>query len=599
MEEVKLSNSFWFNSDEDVNTQDKDSSVSYEIPSHRPVAMFDFENYQTADSIYFTVTGFISSELVNANGIYNKTSNKLNNEIVYTNNNGWFIFNENSYWVLANNIEATNNDLSDFEYTTSESSKTPRRFNGNFGSSELFNNEVGIVEIDFIYKTPTPTPSPTQTPTPTPSPTYKENDEGIDSPSTPIPAFTPTPTPTQTPTPFIDTLSTPTPTPSDLGEESVLLVKYGEFGITKKYYDMSSNPRQTEQEIINDFSKQGIEIEGILELEELMSVDIYSTDFLVSIINLDNINIKIRNYERLVSSELKSNKLSKYGWDSSGVLSIGSFRSFYLSQTGRGRLHDYNNQQPLQDTLGMSIKSWIGARPCFVKIKSDVETITSFSVSNGRHDGINIKWNPAKNSNYVKIENSSDGINWTTLVDNLSNSSSDGYLDKISPRGQLIYYRIVSYGNMESETTSLVKSGWRLGFPDAPTNVKASRNYTNRIHVTWDSPTSQNDYSKLESYSIYRSKLLDENNRPLPRSFTTFEKIASNITETSFMDIGEIGESLQHDVAYFYIIESNNESTSFVTDEEYQELNTSSLPNQTAGGLRGLNIPDFNYIVDE
>ena len=33
----------------------------------------------------------------------------------------------------------------------------------------------------------------------------------------------------------------------------------------------------------------------------------------------------------------------------------------------------------------------------------------------------------AKNSNYVKIENSSDGINWTTLVDNLSNSSSDGY----------------------------------------------------------------------------------------------------------------------------------------------------------------------------
>ena len=156
---------------------------------------------------------------------------------------------------------------------------------------------------------------------------------------------------------------------------------------------MSSNPRQTEQEIINDFSKQGIEIEGILELEELMSVDIYSTDFLVSIINLDNINIKIRNYERLVSSELKSNKLSKYGWDSSGVLSIGSFRSFYLSQTGRGRLHDYNNQQPLQDTLGMSIKSWIGARPCFVKIKSDVETITSFSVSNGRHDGINIKWN--------------------------------------------------------------------------------------------------------------------------------------------------------------------------------------------------------------
>ena len=93
--------------------------------------------------------------------------------------------------------------------------------------------------------------------------------------------------------------------------------------------------------------------------------------------------------------------------------------------------------------------------------------------------------------------------------------------------------------------------------------------------------------------------MLDENNRPLPRSFTTFEKIASNITETSFMDIGEIGESLQHDVAYFYIIESNNESTSFVTDEEYQELNTSSLPNQTAGGLRGLNIPDFNYIVDE
>ena len=106
---------------------------------------------------------------------------------------------------------------------------------------------------------------------------------------------------------------------------------------------------------------------------------------------------------------------------------------------------------------------------------------------------------------------------------------------------------------MESETTSLVKSGWRLGFPDAPTNVKASRNYTNRIHVTWDSPTSQNDYSKLESYSIYRSKLLDENNRPLPRSFTTFEKIASNITETSFMDINKF-ESLQHDVAYFYII---------------------------------------------
>ena len=152
MEEVKLSNSFWFNSDEDVNTQDKDSSVSYEIPSHRPVAMFDFENYQTADSIYFTVTGFISSELVNANGIYNKTSNKLNNEIVYTNNNGWFIFNENSYWVLANNIEATNNDLSDFEYTTSESSKTPRRFNGNFGSSELFNNEVGIVKLILYIK---------------------------------------------------------------------------------------------------------------------------------------------------------------------------------------------------------------------------------------------------------------------------------------------------------------------------------------------------------------------------------------------------------------------------------------------------------------
>ena len=73
---------------------------------------------------------------------------------------------------------------------------------------------------------------------------------------------------------------------------------------------------------------------------------------------------------------------------------LDHFVHFICHKLVRGRLHDYNNQQPLQDTLGMSIKSWIGARPCFVKIKSDVETITSFSVSNDLTCfRINIKWN--------------------------------------------------------------------------------------------------------------------------------------------------------------------------------------------------------------
>ncbi len=602
IDEIKLSNSFWFNTDTSLQNSDSDEQTEYVKPSHEAIVKFDFEKFQTADSIYFIVSGFVSRELSVANGTYNPTNNKLNDGIIYKNENGWYIFNESDYWVLANNVEATENELENFEFTTSNSSKTPSQFNGNFGSSNLFNDELGDVQLNFIFRTPTPTPTETPTPTPTPTPTYEDHDDGGDSPDDPISAFTPTPTPVLVPTPTpseIITLSS-TPTPSTLPIEDLIAVKYGEFAISKKQYDLSINPSKTEQEIIDEFAKQGIEIEGLLTLEEMIATSAYPENFLLTIINLQHINIKIKNYDKLVSNELRLNKLSKYGWNSEGTLSIGTFRSFYLSLNAKGRIHNYDGNQspPISDNT-MYIKSWMGPRPCFIKLKPDVTSITNFSVTNGRYDGIMIKWNPATNSNYVNIETSTDATTWSVLASNVSNSNSYGFLDTITPRGILTYFRIISYGNMDSQTTSMIKTGWRLGFPSAPTKVRASTNYLNRIHVTWTEPSNQTQYSEVESYNVYRSKLLDENNRPLPRTFTTYEKIASNITDTSFMDRGEVGEPLQVDTPYFYIIESKNEATSYILEEEYDQLNISSYPNSNPGGLLGLNLPDFNFIVED
>jgi len=300
------------------------------------------------------------------------------------------------------------------------------------------------------------------------------------------------------------------------------------------------------------------------------------------------VNIKVDKYSKLITDELTINKLSKYGWDSTGTLSVGHFRSFYLSTINSGRLHEYENEHPFEN-IGLYLKSWVDERHCLVKIGSGVNTAINLRVSTGRQDGNLVRWEPATNSSYVRLESSLDNQTWQTVAEVVPNTLSVvGYLDTNSVRGQLTYYRVVSLGNMGSETISISESGWRLGYPSKIESISASAgSHLDRIVISWDDSGVSNLYNKTESFDILRSKTNDFS------SFSNYVKIASGLTSSPYTDLGEVGEPLSIDERYYYIVVANNNATSYLTASEYEQSKVWS--NSAIGYISGFARGPVNF----
>ena len=290
----------------------------------------------------------------------------------------------------------------------------------------------------------------------------------------------------------------------------------------------------------------------------------------------------------MIADELTINKLSKYGWDSTGTLSVEHFRSFYLSTIDSGRLHKYENGHPFED-IGLYLKSWVEKRHCLVKIGSGVNTAINLRVSTGRQDGNLVRWEPATNSSYIRLESSLDDQTWQIVSEIIPNTASAvGYLDTNSARGRLTYYRVVSLGNLGSETISISESGWRLGYPSEIESTSASAgSHLDRIVVSWDDSGVNNLYNKTDSFDILRSKTNDFS------SFSTYDKIASGLASSPYTDLGEVGEPLNTDDRYYYIVVANNNATSYLTALEHEQSKVWS--NSAIGYISGFGRGPVNF----
>ena len=555
--------SFWFNEDK-THTENSLDELLYEKPDD-PIISFRFEDYDVLGGISLLVSGFSKEGTIIANGTYNRVNSSYNDTDVFQNMNGFYIFKNESCWVLQKSskpIDLEYLEESNIDYTTSDSKKIDSNFNGNFGSSVLFTDQVGIVEViaeNIIEKTPTPTPEKTPTPSVTITPTQSLNE----SPFTPESLITPTPTKQeQTPTPDI----TITPTPAQtLSKENPFIFEYGDFAITKQKYDLTKNSAEVEARVKEDLNDDQIIISGIMSVEE-----IFEREETLSRIpsEVKSFAITVQNYAKLENDKISVEDLSKYGWDSGNTLANGKFRTFYLSKNKLGLLHEYDDQHKLAE-YGYYIKSWIGPRNVAVKVLNQIDPVTDLSATKGLPEGVNLKWKPSYSANYIRIEyKSSNSDEWEILADKISQTRSTlGYLDESVSLNEERQYRVVSVGLSGKETISDTTSGWKLGIPLAPNSVNATYGkFSHKIDLNWDDSGRTSQFNTTESYTILRSESNEFTD------FSTYETIATDIKEPKYTD--ELNTSVS--TIYWYVVVANNAKTKIMTNEEFnQKINWS------------------------
>ena len=570
--------SFWFNFDSKIDNETKTNKTKFVKPEINPVIKLNGNNINKVSGLKIKLDGFKGIDIVDANGVYLEEDSLYNNMPIFSNSTEWIIYKESDMWILAKlKSPKKYEDIDTDQYITSNDEKLTSSFNGNYGFSDNFKNEVGLVELLLDFdNTPTPTVSHTYTlEKSTPTPTITLDDE---SPDTPIPPNTPTPTITplslQTPTPTI------TQTKTEV-ENNLLVFKFNNIAITNKKYDLSSgNPSKTEEDIIIDLRKEGIQAESIASVEDLLE-----QRFLLEKIpeTLQNFNVKVNNISNITDDVVKLNDLSKYGWDSSNVIKNGKFRTFYLSRNELGREHKYLKTSLFKDEK-FYLKSWFGEKNIMVKLKSNIDPVTFLNLSSGRHDGILIKWRPSKSAKYVRIERSQDDINWETVVDNLSQTySSTGYLDTTCPLGKKIFYRIISIGHDNSKSASYSRSSWRIGKPQKIKTTTASNSYPNMIKITWDDTGLTSEYNRTDYYTVLRSTTNDF------KSYSTYQTLATDIKTNSFTDLNFVNDIK----TYYYVIVSNNSYTENLNELEYEENRVWS--DSFVGNLSNINTTEYNY----
>ena len=570
--------SFWFNFDSKIDNETETNKTKFVKPEINPVIKLNGNNINKVSGLKIKLDGFKGIDVVDANGVYLEEDSLYNNMPIFSNSTEWIIYKESDMWILAKlKSPKKYEDIDTDQYITSNDEKLTSSFNGNYGFSDTFKNEVGLVELLLDFdNTPTPTVSHTYTlEKSTPTPTITLDDE---SPDTPIPPNTPTPTITplslQTPTPTI------TQTKTEV-ENNLLVFKFNNIAITNKKYDLSSgNPSKTEEDIIIDLRKEGIQAESIASVEDLLE-----QRFLLEKIpeTLQNFNVKVNNISNITDDVVKLNDLSKYGWDSSNVIKNGKFRTFYLSRNELGREHKYLKTSLFKDEK-FYLKSWFGEKNIMVKLKSNIDPVTFLNLSSGRHDGILIKWRPSKSAKYVRIERSQDDINWETVVDNLSQTySSTGYLDTKCPLGKKIFYRIISIGHDNSKSASYSRSSWRIGKPQKIKTTTASNSYPNMIKITWDDTGLTSEYNRTDYYTVLRSTTNDF------KSYSTYQTLATDIKTNSFTDLNFVNDIK----TYYYVIVSNNSYTENLNELEYEENRVWS--DSFVGNLSNINTTEYNY----
>ena len=142
---------------------------------------------------------------------------------------------------------------------------------------------------------------------------------------------------------------------------------------------------------------------------------------------------------------------------------------------------------------------------------------------------------------------------------------------------------------MDSSTTSLTAAGWRLGYPSGVGSVSASAgSYSDRIEISWDDSGTSDVYNKTESYDILRSTTNDFS------SFSSYEKITTEVTSSPYMDLGTTGTPLNPNERYYYILVSKNEATAYITADLYDQSRVWSQP--AIGYVSGFARGPVNYV---
>ena len=221
-----------------------------------------------------------------------------------------------------------------------------------------------------------------------------------------------------------------------------------------------------------------------------------------------------------------------------------------------------------------------------VRLKTTVTRVSGIIASTGLHDSIAISWIPSPDAQYVRIETRHDTeSDWSILADNISQTyATYGYMDKKSPAGKDIHYRIISVGKNNKTATSDTTIGWRLAKPLKVDSSSATRGlYFDKIEIQWESPKQNSKYNKIQSYSILRSKT---NNF---RNYSGYKTIASELTETSYTDTDE---ELMSGETYFYRIISHNLVTDNYTLTQYKNevVSSPSFIGYTGSFNRGQSI---------
>jgi hypothetical protein len=563
--DVEFKDSFWFNQDEQ--TYDSElSNIPLKAPDGNPIIGLSFENTINIKKIILNVEGFVSDSVTTANGTYEPTNRTFNNYNVFKNNGDWTLYNNGNFWKLSNskNIPDEVLDEDGEEWTTSDTSMLGSKLNGNNGSSSGFLSETAYIHVQYEEEEPTPTPTPTptttitklqDTPTPTPTPTSDE------SPATPLPIYkTPTPTPIgeSTPTPVPQPTPTPTKTNVGVNNDSGVVFLLDEFAITKEKYDLSNDPVETEKQIISDMEVFGYDVLEIATIE-----DLNNSKFIIPSIpdEIKSFNVSVQNYSMLETETYKLDDLNSFGWDSSDVIINGRFRPFYLTKNRGGRVHLYNGKN-IFISNDFYLKSWPSKRCVLVKLKTFVSRVTDITISTGLPNGILISWKSSPDAEYVRIETSIENGNWQILEDNVSQVYSVyGFLDTKSQAGKLIKYRITSVGLHEKTATSEEILGWRLDLPKVVENLEATNGtFTDKIHIMWNKPTSENMFNKTESYSILRSDINDFT------SYSTYDVIVTGLKEVEYTDDDS---TLESGKTYWYKVVSHNDVTDNLNSDEY------------------------------
>lgn len=574
--DVQFKDSFWFNEDKRRSDNTNNSDVVYTKPSEDSVISLNFEKFIGIESISLNIEGFVGEVARFANGAYTQLTRKFNDYSVYKNSNDWYLYKEDTHWVLTNSKTFHGTDVvgDNIQWTTSSTDMLNTEIDGNFGSSDEFVEEVATVYVNY---TDAPTPSPTNTPTPTETPTQTTTPSDGESPITPVPLL-------PTPTPIPSAQPTPTPTPSQKPEppidESVFGFVLDEFAITTKKYNLSETPNEVMDVIKEEIGRAGYDVVEVASVEMLLE-----NRFILNNIptEIKTFGVMVKRYNNLESETLSFGDLTKYGWDSSNKLSNGRFRPFYLSRSSAGRKHLYNDKNLFIDSQ-FYLKSWPALRPVMVRLKTIVTRVGAITASTGLHDSITISWIPSPDAQYVRIETRHDTeSDWSTLADNVSQTyATYGYVDRKSPTGKDIHYRIISVGKNNKTATSDTAIGWRLMKPLRVESPSATRGlYFDKIEIRWDSPKQTSKYNKTQSYSILRSKT---NNF---RNYSGYKTIASELTETSYTDTDE---ELVSGETYFYRIISHNLVTDNYTTTEYESglVSSASFTGYTGSFNRGI-----------